>query len=214
MIKAGGKKKGGHIRSPIVQRMGAGSKKKGGHIRTPIYQFNGETINEMNVLTKYPIVVSGSDAETQSDYRRTYAGFNGLSVQTKYPIVTSTSDAETLSDYRSTYSAYNDSPPPRRRRSGSRRSSSRNQSFGRRTEAFFDRALRNPFVQKVLGQKLGVETGETAPTGPSLPVEDYKTEETKKGLSTGAKVAIGIGVVAVIGVAAYFLLKKKKNKPA
>jgi hypothetical protein len=50
--KAGGKKKGGHIRSPIVQRtvdtdngnipsplaVKAGGKKKGGHIRSPIVQ--------------------------------------------------------------------------------------------------------------------------------------------------------------------------------
>jgi len=55
-VKAGGKKKGGHIRTPIVQRtvntendtnngvipsplaVKAGGKKKGGHIRTPIVQ--------------------------------------------------------------------------------------------------------------------------------------------------------------------------------
>lgn len=36
-----------------------------------------------------------------------------------------------------------------------------------------------------------------------------KKEENKKGLSTFAKVGIGVGVAAVIGLGAYFLLKKK-----
>ena len=169
----------------------------------------------MKVISKYPIVVSGSDAETISDYRRTYAGFDGLSVQTKYPIVTSTSDAETLSDYRSTYSGANGSGTrPRRRRSSSRRTSPSNQSFGRRTEAFFDRALRNPFVQKVIGQKLGVETGEQAPTETTITTEDVKIDDKPKGLSTGAKIAIGVGILAVVGAGAYFLLKNKKPKTA
>lgn len=172
----------------------------------------------MNVYTKYPIKVSSSDAETLSDYRSTYAGFDGINVKTKYPIVTSTSDAETLSDYTRTYSAYNDSPPPRRRRSGSRRSSSRNQSFGRRTEAFFDRALRNPFVQKVLGQKLGVETSEPQAETPMPsdfpPSDSGKSKEKDSEMGMGAKIAIAVGIVAVVGGAIYFYMKRQKTNAA
>jgi hypothetical protein len=36
-----------------------------------------------------------------------------------------------------------------------------------------------------------------------------KKEENKKGLSTFAKVSIGVGIVAILGIGAYFLLKKK-----
>jgi hypothetical protein len=35
----------------------------------------------------------------------------------------------------------------------------------------------------------------------------------KKGLSLGAKIGIGVGVVAILGIGAYFLLRNKgKNK--
>lgn len=36
-----------------------------------------------------------------------------------------------------------------------------------------------------------------------------KKEENKKGLSTFAKIGIGVGIVAILGIGAYFLLKKK-----
>lgn len=181
----------------------AGGKKKGGHIRSPIVQFDGNTnnSNNMNVLTKYPIKISSSESETHSEYNRTYAGFNGLQVTTKYPIVTSTSDAETLSDYRSTYSAA--SGAARRARRAARRR--RGDSFGQRTERFFGRALQNPFVQNVLGQKLGVSTDASSSQEPAYVPEP---QAEKKGMSTGAKVGIAIGVVAVLGAAAYFLTKK------
>lgn len=156
----------------------------------------------MNVITKYPIVVSGSDAQTESDYRRTYAGFNGLEVKTKYPIVTSTSDAETESDYMRTYSAASGSV--RRARRASRRR--KGQGFGQRLKKGASSLLNNPFVQNVLGQKLGLgNQGGGSPTSS----DSYTPEPEKRGLSTGAKIGIGVGIVAVIGVAAYFLTKKK-----
>jgi len=155
----------------------------------------------MKVITKYPIVTSTSDAETLSDYRRTYAGFDGLEVITKYPIVTSTSDAETLSDYRSTYSAASGSV--RRARRASRRR--KGQGFGQKLKAGAQNLLKNPFVQNVLGQKLGITT--ETPTSPTS--YEPSSDEKNKGLSTGAKIGIGVGVVAVIGVAAYFLTRKK-----
>jgi hypothetical protein len=144
----------------------AGGKKKGGHIRSPIVQFDGNTnnSNNMNVLTKYPIKISSSESETLSEYNRTYAG--------------------------------------RARRAARRR---RGDSFGQRTERFFGRALQNPFVQNVLGQKLGVSTDASSSQEPAYVPEP---QAEKKGMSTGAKVGIAIGVVAVLGAAAYFLTKK------
>lgn len=159
----------------------------------------------MNVITKYPIVTSSSDAETLSDYRSTYAGFSGLEVITKYPIVTSTSNAQTLSDYRSTYSAASGSV--RRARRASRRK--KGEGFGQKLKQGAQNLLKNPFVQNVLGQKLGLntESGGGATSG-----ESYTPEPTKKGLSTGAKVAIGVGVAALLGVGIYFATKKSKGK--
>ena len=37
-------------------------------------------------------------------------------------------------------------------------------------------------------------------------------EETKKGLSMGAKIGIGVGVAVVLGVAGFFIWKSMKNK--
>ena len=41
-------------------------------------------------------------------------------------------------------------------------------------------------------------------------IDDTTNDNTKKGLSTGAKIAIGVGAAIVLGVGAYFLTKKKK----
>ena len=155
----------------------------------------------MNVITKYPIVLSGSNSQTKSDYKRTYAAFNGMEVITKYPIVASTSDAETESDYRGTYSAASGSV--RRARRSARRA--RGEGFGQRLKKGAQKVLSNPFIQNVLAQKLG-GSGEMASDQIS---EMPQADVTKKGLSKGAKIGIGVGVVAVIGVAAYFLTRKK-----
>jgi hypothetical protein len=38
-----------------------------------------------------------------------------------------------------------------------------------------------------------------------------QTPEVKKGLSTGAKIGIAVGILAVVGVVAYFIIKKRKS---
>jgi hypothetical protein len=159
----------------------------------------------MNVITKYPILTSSSNAESLSEYRSTYAGFNGLEVVTKYPIVTSSSDAQTLSDYRSTYSAASGSV--RRARRASRRK--KGEGFGQRFKEGAKNILKNPFIQNVLGQKLGLNTESG---GGAMSEGSYTPEPTKKGLSTGVKIAIGVGVVALLGVGVYFATKKSKGK--
>jgi len=161
----------------------------------------------MKVITKYPIVTSSSDAETLADYRSTYAGFSGLEVITKYPIVTSSSNAETLADYRSTYSGFFGSPSVRKARRKSRQA--KGQGFGQKLKAGAGNLLKNPFIQNVLGQKLGLNTESG---GGATSSDSYTPEPTKKGLSTGAKVAIGVGVAALLGVGIYFATKKSKGK--
>ena len=125
----------------------------------------------MNVITKYPIVLSGSDAQTESDYRGTYSAASGS---------------------------------VRRARRASRRK--KGQGLGQQLKKGASTLLNNPFVQNVLAQKLGVgnQSGGTTSSDNS-----YTPEPEKRGLSTGAKIGIGVGIVAVIGVAAYFLTKKK-----
>jgi hypothetical protein len=161
----------------------------------------------MNVITKYPILTSSSNAESLSEYRSTYAGFNGLEVVTKYPIVTSSSNAQTLSDYRSTYSGFFGSPSVRRAKRKSRQA--KGQGFGQKLKAGAQNVLKNPFIQNVLGQKLGLNTESG---GGATPEGSYTPEPTKKGLSTGVKIAIGVGVVALLGVGVYFATKKSKGK--
>lgn len=47
--------------------------------------------------------------------------------------------------------------------------------------------------------------------GSLAPVEDGKKED-KQGMGIWAKVGIGVGIVAVLGIATYFILKSKKGK--
>ena len=59
-------------------------------------------------------------------------------------------------------------------------------------------------IQGLRGQATGYD---------DVPVDysiDTTNDNTKKGLSTGAKIAIGVGAAILLGVGAYFLTKKKK----
>jgi hypothetical protein len=95
----------------------------------------------------------------------------------------------------------------------------RNRSRRRRGEGFgqnLQRLLKNPFVQNLASAKLGIkpvedEGGNTGSSIPDLP-SSGEPMKAKQGMSTGVKVAIGVGILAVIGVAVYFVLKNKKGK--
>lgn len=123
-------------------------------------------------------------------------------VTTKRPIVVSNSGDQTTSDYRSEYSAA--SGPVRRARKASRRR--RGQGLGQRIRAGANKLIQNPIVQGLIAQKLG---GGAMDDGGRV---NSQTPEPmpKKGLSTGAKIGIAIGAVALIAGVAYFVTKKKK----
>lgn len=60
------------------------------------------------------------------------------------------------------------------------------------------------FAKKLIEKKL-------AGNEPNSPTMDTPppVEETKKGLSMGAKIGIGVGIAAVLGLGIYLMLKKK-----
>lgn len=59
------------------------------------------------------------------------------------------------------------------------------------------------FAKKLIEKKL-------AGNEPDSPLPDMPpVEEPKKGLSMGAKIGIGVGIAAVLGLGAYLMLKKK-----
>lgn len=59
------------------------------------------------------------------------------------------------------------------------------------------------FAKKLIDKKL-------AGNEPDSPLPDMPpVEEPKKGLSMGAKIGIGVGIAAVLGLGAYLMLKKK-----
>jgi hypothetical protein len=124
----------------------------------------------MNVITKYPIVLSGSDAESAADYRGTYSGFFG-------------------------------SGAVRRARQKSRQK--RGDTFIDRVGKGAKKLMGNPLVQGLLGGRGNQGDG----GGYSEP--SYTPEPTKEGLSTGAKIGIGVGIIAVVGIGAYLLTRKK-----
>jgi hypothetical protein len=66
-------------------------------------------------------------------------------------------------------------------------------------------------VSTALGGVLGA--GAAAPSQDSAPV--LTTEEVKppkKPMSTGVKIAIGVGIAAVLGLGVYFVMKSNKGK--
>jgi hypothetical protein len=67
-------------------------------------------------------------------------------------------------------------------------------------------------VSTALGGVLGAGAAAAASqdTAPVLTTEEVKPP--KKPMSTGVKIAIGVGVAAVLGLGVYFVMKSKKGK--
>lgn len=166
----------------------------------------------MNVITKYPIVTTNSTAQSDAVYRSTYSGADGIGtmeVLTDYPIVYTNSNAQSKGEYRSTYSAaFGDgwlttaAGRERRRKRREERQRTGN-TFGDKVR----KAGQSPLVQGLLGNVLGGGAGAGAYDASALPPID---ETPKKGMSKGAKIALVVGGVAVLGLGAWLLLRKKK----
>jgi len=164
----------------------------------------------MQVITKYPIVVTNNAAETDSVYRSTYSNANGggsMEVLTKYPIVHTDSDAQSQSEYRSTYSnAFGDgwltSAAGRERRAKRRAENKKSgNTFGNKVGKFAQSDLGKGLLGGILGGGAGA--------GVSTDMGDMPPIEEEKGMSTGMKVALIGGGVAVLGLVAYLVMRKK-----
>lgn len=168
----------------------------------------------MEVITKYPIVVTNSTAKSESEYRSTYSGADGgdvpptgtMDVLTNYPIVRTNSTAQSKSEYRSTYSAaFGDgwlttaAGRERRRKRREERKRSGN-TLGDKVNKFVQSDLGKGILGKIGGGGDGMGTS----TDMSLPLE-----EPPKEMSTGMKIGLVVGGVAILGIGAYFLLRKK-----
>lgn len=155
----------------------------------------------MEVITRYPIVISRNDAQTNSDFRSTYSAANGMDVITDYPIVISNSSKESEDDYRSTYSAATGSERRARRRSRQ----AKGQGFGQKLKKGFQNLAQSGVLQSILGAGA---VGAGAGAGADLPPSD---SPDGGGMSKGAKTALIVGGVIVVGVGAWLLLRKKKK---
>jgi hypothetical protein len=61
------------------------------------------------------------------------------------------------------------------------------------------------FAKKLIDKKLAGNEPNSPPIDTPLP----PVEEPKKGLSMGAKIGIGVGIAAVLGLSIYLMVKKK-----
>jgi hypothetical protein len=167
----------------------------------------------MNVITKYPIITTNSTAQSDAVYRSTYSGADGVAtgtmeVTTDYPIVYTNSNAQSKSEYRSTYSAaFGDgwltTAAGRERRRKRREERKRTgTTFGDKVK----KAGQSPIVQGLLGNVLGGGSGAGAIDASAMP----PIEETPKGMSKGMKIGLIVGGVAILGLGAFLLLRKKK----
>ena len=169
----------------------------------------------MEVITKYPIVVTDSAAQTDAAYHSTYSAAEGgtvsggtMEVLTSYPIVYTGSDEQTKEEYEGTYSAaFGDflSTPQGRARRRKRRSENR------RTGNTFGDKVRN-FAKSDLAKGLlgGVLGGGAGSGGESIDNTPYPIPDEPKGMSKGAKIGIAVGAVALLGLGAWLILRKKK----
>jgi len=166
----------------------------------------------MEVITKYPIKISSSNAQSKSYYRSTYSAADGgsisaggtMDVETSYPIVYTTSNAQSKDEYRGTYSgAFGDflsSPAGRERRRKRRAERQRTgNTFGAKVGKFAQSDLGKGLLGKLGG-------GDAAAVSTDMPILPSTEPE---GMSKGMKIGLVVGGVAILGVAAYFLLRKK-----
>jgi len=175
----------------------------------------------MEVITKYPIIVTNSSEQSDDVYHRTYSAADGgdvlptgtMDVLTKYPIVRTNSEAQTLDEYERTYSAafgdFLSSPAGRLRRKKRREARQNKRAENKRTGNTFGNKI-GKFAQSDLGKGLlgkvvgGGGDGMGAPVDMGMPIEPPPT-----GMSTGMKIGLIVGGLAVLGLGAYFLLRKK-----
>jgi hypothetical protein len=62
----------------------------------------------------------------------------------------------------------------------------------------------------ILGGGAAAAAAPSQDTAPVVPTEEVK--KPKKPMSTGVKIAIGVGVAAVLGLGVYFVMKSNKGK--
>jgi hypothetical protein len=169
----------------------------------------------MEVKTKYPIVISTSDAQSKSFYRRTYSAADGgnmvggtMEVVTSYPIVYTDSNAQSKSEYRRTYSAaFGDgwlttaAGRERRRKRREERQKS-GTTFGDKVR----NVAQSDVAKGLLGGILGGGGGSGAYDASAMPLTD---EPPKEGMSKGMKIGLIVGGVAILGLGAFLLLRKK-----
>lgn len=167
----------------------------------------------MEVITKYPIKTSNSPAQSKTFYRSTYSGADGglmtaagtMEVKTSYPIVYTTSNVQSKDEYRGTYSgAFGDgwltSAAGRERR---RKRRAERQRTGNTLGAKVGKFTQSDLGKSLLG-KLGGGGGDMTTSDMPMPIMDEP-----KGMSGGMKIGLIVGGVAILGIAAYFLMRKK-----
>ena len=175
----------------------------------------------MEVITNYPIVVTNSTAQSNSEFRRTYSAANGgdvpptntMDVITDYPIVRTNSMDQSESEYRRTYSAaFGDgwlttaAGRERRRKRREERQRTGN-TFGQKVGKFAQSDLGKGLLGGILGGAAGAGAGAETMDMSTLP------PPPPEGMSKGLKIGLIVGGVAVVGLVAYLMLRKK-NKVA
>ena len=153
--------------------------------------------------------------EVQDNFTKKDIGVNGMSVSTENPVFydSDMQEHEYLSsacgeEHSNLFGSKANRRAKRTRRQGARRKKG---SFIDRTSAGFNK-LQNSGILASAGNLLGGNQQQgTGIDDPMMSdINNFQpTKPPKSGMSTGAKIGIGVGVVALLGVGAYFLMKKK-----
>jgi len=164
--------------------------------------FNGMTVR----TTEADPIMTGSLDEFEDDFVSNNSGFNGVTVMTTDPILTDSDYYE--DDWTSAASGSTRRAKKSARQSTRQKRRATGDTLINRVGKGLGKIADSGIVDTLLNARQGA--GNYDPTyDPNLMIPPVVTDEDK-GMSTGAKVAIGILILAVVGGGAYYFLNKKK----
>ena len=154
----------------------------------------------------------GADGEVQDNFKTKQIGAGGLTISTENPVYEDTA----IQEHEWLSSASGPTRRARRRSKKSKRGSKRGGgNFWDKLKGGIQKVSDSGILQQIGGAvQGGMQEDPAYGIGDTSfePTPIITTDPPKTGMSTGAKIGIAVGVVAVIGIGAYFVMKNKGGK--
>ena len=165
--------------------------------------FNGLTVR----TTQSDPIMQGSLKSFRDDFIQNDSGFDGLTVITSDPILSQQEYFEDDWTSAASGATRRAKKSARQKTRGNKKAAgdSLGQKFGRGLGKLADSGI----IDSLLNRRQGA--GDIDPNyDPNLIIPPVDNSKKDEGMSIGAKVAIAVLILAVVGGGAYYLIKKKK----